>query len=96
MLQRLGKLARALLFGVKQPHVFDGDHGLVGEGLQQLNLSVGKRCGFSFGGCKGTNGYSRAGAELQARPAIPQLALIRANTPGPRVRRERERFCGPR
>src|SRR5262249_5239104 len=26
----------------EQPHVLDGDHGLVGEGLQELNLLVGK------------------------------------------------------
>ena len=29
---------------VEQPHVFDGNDGLVGEGREQLDLLVGKRC----------------------------------------------------
>jgi len=33
LLQRFGKLTRALLLGFKQPHVLDGDHRLIGEGL---------------------------------------------------------------
>ena len=28
---------------VEQPHVLDGDHRLVGEGLNQLDLLVGER-----------------------------------------------------
>ena len=35
-LQRLLRL-------VEQPHVLDGDHRLVGEGLQQLDLLLGER-----------------------------------------------------
>src|SRR5262245_24561614 len=27
----------------EQPHVLDGDHGLVGEGLEQSDLAVGER-----------------------------------------------------
>ena len=38
LLQRLAQFLSALLFGVEQPHVLDGDHCLVGEGLGQFNL----------------------------------------------------------
>src|SRR5262249_28952814 len=38
LLERLGELARARLHLVEQPHVLDGDDGLVGEGLEQLDL----------------------------------------------------------
>src|SRR6266508_2470508 len=38
----MGKLARAGLHFVKQPHVLDRDHRLVGEGGNQLDLLVGK------------------------------------------------------
>ena len=38
LLQRLGQLARARLLGLEQPRVLDGDDGLVGEGLHQLDL----------------------------------------------------------
>ena len=30
---------------VEQPHILDGDHGLVGEGLQQLDVVRGERAG---------------------------------------------------
>ena len=30
---------------VEQPRILDGDHGLVGEGLQQLDVVVGERAG---------------------------------------------------
>ena len=40
LLQRFGKLPRALLLRLEQPHVLDGDHRLVGEGLSQLDLLV--------------------------------------------------------
>ena len=36
-------LASACL--VEQPHIFDGDYGLVGEGLQQLDVMVGEQPG---------------------------------------------------
>src|SRR5262249_13477637 len=36
------ELARALLFGLEQPHVLDRDHRLVGEGREQLYLLVGE------------------------------------------------------
>ena len=43
LLQRFGKLARARLHLVEQPHVLDRDHRLVGEGGHQLDLLVGER-----------------------------------------------------
>ena len=43
LLQRLGKLARARLHLVEQPHILDRDHRLVGEGRDQLDLLVGER-----------------------------------------------------
>src|SRR5262249_27502099 len=43
LLQRLGKLARARLHLIEQPHVLDRDHRLVGEGLDQLDLLIGER-----------------------------------------------------
>ena len=43
LLQRLGHLAIAGLQLLEQPHVLDGDDGLVGEGLEQLDLPVGER-----------------------------------------------------
>src|SRR5215475_1505974 len=39
----MGKLARARLHLVKQPHVLDRDNRLIGEGFDQLNLLVGER-----------------------------------------------------
>ena len=43
LLQCLGQLARARLHLVEQAHVLDRDHGLVGEGGDQLDLSVRER-----------------------------------------------------
>ena len=40
LLQRLGQLARALLFGINKPHVLDRDHRLVGKGLQKFFLDL--------------------------------------------------------
>ena len=42
LLQRLGKLARARLHLVEQPHVLDRDHRLIGEGRDQLDLLLGE------------------------------------------------------
>src|SRR5262249_23700200 len=43
LLQRLGQLAVADLQLREEPDVLNGDHGLVGEGLEQRDLRVGKR-----------------------------------------------------
>src|SRR5262245_13381519 len=42
LLESLRELALAGLLGLEQARVLDGDHRLVGEGLQQINLSLGK------------------------------------------------------
>src|SRR5215472_6599724 len=42
ILKRLLKFALACLLRLEQPRVFDGDDGLVGEGLEYLNLLVGE------------------------------------------------------
>src|SRR5262249_3813348 len=42
LLQRLAQLARALLLGLEQAYILDGDHGLVGERTQQFDLLVGE------------------------------------------------------
>jgi hypothetical protein len=49
LLQRFGKLARACLLGLKQPHVLDRDRGLVGKGLQQVNVPLGEATGLTSG-----------------------------------------------
>ena len=43
LLERFGEVAVARLELGEQAHVLDGDHRLVGERLQQLDLRVGKR-----------------------------------------------------
>ncbi len=40
--QRLLQVARAGLDLVEQPRILDRDHGLVGEGLHQFDLAIGK------------------------------------------------------
>src|SRR5262249_47862000 len=42
LLQRLGELPRALLLDFEQSGVLDGDHRLVSEGLDQLDLLLGE------------------------------------------------------
>ena len=43
MLERLAELLRAFLHLLEQPCVLDCYDGLVGEGFEQLNVSVGER-----------------------------------------------------
>src|SRR5262249_47525193 len=43
LLQGFAQVARARLYLVEQPHVLDSDDGLVGEGLDQLDLLIGER-----------------------------------------------------
>jgi hypothetical protein len=45
LLQGLAQFTRARLHLVKQPHVLDCDHRLVGEGGDQLDLPVAERPG---------------------------------------------------
>ena len=43
VLARFLELAALVLDFLEQPHILDGDHGLVGEGRDQLDLLVGER-----------------------------------------------------
>jgi hypothetical protein len=45
LLERLGQLSVPRLQLREQAHVFDRDHCLVGEGLEQSDLTVGERSG---------------------------------------------------
>ncbi len=47
LLQRLGEIARARLHLVEQPHVLDRDDGLVGEGLDEFDLTGRKVARFA-------------------------------------------------
>src|SRR5262245_32076810 len=55
-LQRVAEFAGTLLHLVEQPHVLNRDHRLVGEGLQELDLSVGEQPGLSAGDRNAPNG----------------------------------------
>jgi hypothetical protein len=46
MLQGLAQFCVALLDLLEQPHVLDGNHSLVGEGLEQRDLLVRERTDF--------------------------------------------------
>ena len=48
--ERLRKVTRLGLHFLEQANVADGDHGLVGEGLQQADLLVGERIRLRCGG----------------------------------------------
>ena len=43
MLQGLAQFCIALLQFFEQPHVLDGDHGLIGEGFEEFDLLVRER-----------------------------------------------------
>src|SRR5262245_50188003 len=47
MLQGLSQFRIALLELLKQPHVLDGDDGLVGEGFEELDLRRGEGAHFN-------------------------------------------------
>ena len=51
MLQSLAQFCVALLEFLEQPHVLDGDHGLVGEGFEKSDLLLGERTDFQSGEC---------------------------------------------
>ena len=40
LFQRFCQFARARFHTFEQPHILDGDHGLVGKGFNQLDLLV--------------------------------------------------------
>src|SRR5262249_200446 len=58
--ERLYQLALARLFLLEQPRVLDGDDGLVGEGLQPINLSVPERAHLGPPDGNSANGLARA------------------------------------
>ena len=64
MLARLGELPALVLDFFEQSHVLDGDHCLVGEGGEQLDLLIGERCNL------------RLPQELLCRAARPRAARV--------------------
>ena len=78
---------------VEQPHVLDGDHGLVGEGLQQQDLAVGEGAGFASRKCdrrrssipRGPSGtateLARAAHERDAAPPAGTMRSDRRGRP---------------
>ena len=44
-MQRFGQFGRSRLNLLKQAHILDGDHRLVREGLDKVNLALRKRAG---------------------------------------------------
>ena len=46
LLQRFGEVGGALLLGFEQPHVLDGNSGLVGEGFEKSNVRLLERSYF--------------------------------------------------
>ena len=89
LLQRLGEIAVAFLQFLEQPHVLDGDHRLVGEGLEQRDLFFGKRTrppsrriviapiGCSFAQQR----RGEHGADARADPAVAARDGVRVCTP---------------
>ncbi len=45
LFQGFGKFPRSRLYLIEQASIFDRDHRLIGEGAQQLNVTVGKCSG---------------------------------------------------
>ena len=79
MLARLGELTALVLDFVEQPHVLDRDCGLVGEGLNQLDLLVGE--GAHLGAGQGEHADRHALAqhrytEGRANPGSSQVKRI--------------------
>src|SRR5215831_15618696 len=58
MLQRLAQFRVALLDLLEQPHVFDGDHRLIGEGLEKSDLLFRKRPNFGSADLNRADGNS--------------------------------------
>ena len=49
ILERFGKIASLGLNLLEESHIADGDHGLVGKGLEQGDLLVGERVYLAHG-----------------------------------------------
>ena len=65
LLQRFGDFTIALLQFFEQPDVLDGDHGLVGEGLEVADLRLRERVGPR---CDCDSDQSDPPADAAARP----------------------------
>ena len=85
LVQRFGEIAVAFLQFLEQPHVLDGDDGLVGEGLKQRHLLFGKRLDL-----RSTNGNHPNGPVPPAVAASQEMYECRR---APHVRAIREVLC---
>src|SRR5262249_61517801 len=61
VLKRLLQLALARLLCLEQSRVFDGDNGLVGEGLKELDLALSERSHFTPSDGDDTDSFCAAG-----------------------------------
>src|SRR5262249_20320003 len=57
--QRFLQLARPRLHLFEQPGVLDGNYGLVGEGLEQFDLSIGERANLGASDRNRADGLTR-------------------------------------
>ena len=69
MLQGLAQFRVALLDLFEQPHVLDGDDGLVGEGFEKSDLFFGERTNFRAANydCANGNAFSEQGVARTVR-----------------------------
>src|SRR5262245_49862905 len=58
ILKGLAQFCIALLQFLEQPHVFDGDHGLVGEGFEEFDLLIREGADFRPANVDRTDGNS--------------------------------------
>ena len=54
------KFVGSLIQFFEQPHVLDGDHGLIGKGFEQLDLLLGERADLGATDMNRSNGTSLA------------------------------------
>jgi hypothetical protein len=71
-----GKLARPCLYLLEQPRVLDSDHGLVREGIDELNLTFGERPDFAAPNQDHTNCLACVDQRDGERGAITELKRI--------------------
>jgi len=83
LLERLRQLFRARLHLLEQPHVFDRDHRLIGEGLQQRDLLVGERPDLGPADCEHADRLVlELGRQLVASSRQNQACRILMSIPG--------------
>ena len=78
VLDGLGKLARPGLDFLEQPCVLDGDYGLVGEDLQQIDLSVSERADLAASDCNHADGLACAQRDGQYGSVPDALGTVAA------------------